>query len=685
MNKTYKLSALWMLCLIILGSLSFTACDNGDEEDTNQYVGGIQLNVFGPSPVARGGELRFLGSGMNKVTGVVIPGCDEITDIQVISDNEIRVTVPQIAEPGLVVLHIPNGEIVTKTKLTYTEPVGLDAITPKSIKAGQELTLTGEYLNLVKEVIFADNVVVKSAAFTKHERKEIKLIVPNEAQTGKIIISDGAEIPNWIYSAESLTVVLPSVSKTLDLTSKKPGDVITIEGEDLDLVKQILMPNEKPVDFTIVKMDIAATKSTAGAKYKLNFVLPEDASDGAVVMVAHSGIKVAIANIGMAVPTSLVATPAADIKGGDVISIKGVNMELVTSVTFPGVTDKVTPNSKTATEIKVTMPDAAISGNLVLHTASGYSASVAISTLKPEVMAYNPSPVAAGNDVVLQGKHLDLVSAVTFGGDKKVSVSPTTSTELKVTVPVDAESGEVILTMKNGETVKCATLEVSKPVFCYIPVLPDASQEIHAGKILAISVQNGDKLTNVQVNGATTQYIFQGGTLNVLIPSNAGGETALKLISSNGEVTYTIKVIASGVTETVLFTGPLLITWSDGGRVILPATAFSGLTAGAILKIYFTQNDNWGQIQINNGNWSTISFAELGNGGYITTNTYNDKTITSQELVLTTDVLSIINSNASNGNAIIMQGSDFVIDKVSVITKGGVSAKARLYKIKNLK
>jgi hypothetical protein len=51
-------------------------------------------------------------------------------------------------------------------------------------------------------------------------------------------------------------------------------------------------------------------------------------------MVAHSGIKVAIANIGMAVPTSLVATPAADIKGGDVISIKGVNMELVTSVTF---------------------------------------------------------------------------------------------------------------------------------------------------------------------------------------------------------------------------------------------------------------------------------------------------------------------------------------------------------------
>ena len=52
MNKTYKLSALWMMCLILLGCLSFSACDDGDEEDTNQYKGGISLNVFGPSPVA---------------------------------------------------------------------------------------------------------------------------------------------------------------------------------------------------------------------------------------------------------------------------------------------------------------------------------------------------------------------------------------------------------------------------------------------------------------------------------------------------------------------------------------------------------------------------------------------------------------------------------------------------------
>lgn len=46
MNKKYKFSALWMMCLMLFSYMSFTACDNGDDEDTNQYKGGINLNVL---------------------------------------------------------------------------------------------------------------------------------------------------------------------------------------------------------------------------------------------------------------------------------------------------------------------------------------------------------------------------------------------------------------------------------------------------------------------------------------------------------------------------------------------------------------------------------------------------------------------------------------------------------------
>ena len=211
---------------MLFSCLTFTACDNGDDEDTNQYKGGISLNVFGPSPVSRGGVLRFLGSGMDKVTAVVIPGCDDITDIEVVSDTEIRVTVPQTAQPGLVVLKTPKGDITTKTELTFTEPIALEAFAPAEVKPGSELTITGEYLNLIKEVIFADEVTVPADEFVSQSRQEIKVIVPDSAQTGKFILSDGAEIPNWIYSEGELEVTLPSVEAPLDLVDKKPGDVI---------------------------------------------------------------------------------------------------------------------------------------------------------------------------------------------------------------------------------------------------------------------------------------------------------------------------------------------------------------------------------------------------------------------------------------------------------------------------
>ena len=37
------------MCLLVVSGFMFTACDN-DDLDTNQFTGGIKLNVFGPCP-----------------------------------------------------------------------------------------------------------------------------------------------------------------------------------------------------------------------------------------------------------------------------------------------------------------------------------------------------------------------------------------------------------------------------------------------------------------------------------------------------------------------------------------------------------------------------------------------------------------------------------------------------------
>lgn len=660
MNKTYKFPALWMMCLMLFSCLTFTACDNGDDEDTNQYKGGISLNVFGPSPVSRGGVLRFLGSGMDKVTAVVIPGCDDITDIEVVSDTEIRVTVPQTAQPGLVVLKTPKGDITTKTELTFTEPIALEAFAPAEVKPGSELTITGEYLNLIKEVIFADEVTVPADEFVSQSRQEIKVIVPDSAQTGKFILSDGAEIPNWIYSEGELEVTLPSVETPLDLVDKKPGDVIRVSGKNFDLVKKVQMPNGDEVEFTM-------TASSEGDE--LTFTLPDNVSDGEVTVLPASDVKVVVATVVVATPSNVVAVPAVNLRGGDMITLKGTNMDLVTDVTFPGVEEAVGLESQNSTEIKVLMPAAAISGDLQLNTNSGKATAVSIATAKPENISYSAATVPAGEALTVKGVNMDVVSAVVFSGNVEVTVSDATATAISLTVPTTAETGALLLKMANGESVEAPSLTIEKPVCAYLPALPD---KLVRGRIVELEIVNADKLTNVLLNEAAVQYINDAakGVLMLNVPAELNGTYSLKLISSNGEIAYDVLVVAN---EETVWAGPLDISWGDGGRVLVPAVSFAKVTAGTVMKVYFDQKDQtWAQAQFNYGDWSGIAFS-LFDTTMVPTDIYGwsfESRV--MELTLTQEILD--NIQAKQGDCedqtnvgIIIQGSDLTFTKITIV------------------
>ena len=118
-----KIKQLFILSVVALAGLSLAACGE-DDLDTNQYLQGVHLNVYGPQPVMRGGMLRFLGSNLDQVASVTIPGVPAITNIEVIKSgipSEIRVQVPKDGpEVGPVVLTTKTNEIIkTKTELTY--------------------------------------------------------------------------------------------------------------------------------------------------------------------------------------------------------------------------------------------------------------------------------------------------------------------------------------------------------------------------------------------------------------------------------------------------------------------------------------------------------------------------------------------------------------------------------------
>ena len=66
-----KINNIFTLLVMALMGLSLAACSN-DDLDTNQYQGGVSLNAFGPSPVMRGGQLRFIGSNLAKYAFLVL-------------------------------------------------------------------------------------------------------------------------------------------------------------------------------------------------------------------------------------------------------------------------------------------------------------------------------------------------------------------------------------------------------------------------------------------------------------------------------------------------------------------------------------------------------------------------------------------------------------------------------------
>lgn len=470
MNKIYKFSAWWMACLVLLSSLTFTACDTNDL-DTNQYKGGISLNVFGPSPVLRGGELRFLGCGLDQVASVLIPGCDAITDIQLISAEEIRVIVPQTALPGYVTLMLRNGEsIVTKTQLTYSEPVSIESFSPESVRPGDVLTIKGEYLNLMHQVIFAENVIVSdeviaeeeateaTSKFLKHTRNEIQVRVPEEAQSGKIILSDGAEIPNRLYSEVELQVVLPSVAEVADYNNIKPGAIMTVTGENFDLVKEVRMENGETMLFTY-----------SAEQKALTFTIPRGAVNGPIYVVPASGVLVQVAEIKMATPEDVKAQET-EITAGKELTLTGKNMDMIAAVLFPGVEKAVEPTSLSETEVKVVVPGEAQSGMIQLVLTSGETiSSLELTVTAPKYCHIADENILKTNDYFV-GEDM-VVDVVNIGELAEVQVAGTkvnyTSSGSQLTIPVPETAGHdssVELISKDG-TCKKYTVSFTKVIW----------------------------------------------------------------------------------------------------------------------------------------------------------------------------------------------------------------------------
>lgn len=627
--------------------------------DTDQYTKSeVALNVYGPQPVMRGGQLRFLGSNLQKVTEVIIPGVSPITDIEVVTEgvpSEIRITVPKDGpEPGLVTLKTSDGkEIITKTELTYSEPIVLESFSPETVKAGDEITIKGDYFNHIHEVVFPDEVLVSEKDFISHTRYEIKVRVPVEARTGRLGLGDIDEInnedenliPNVMFFNEVLTVAQPEVTG-ISAPRYKAGETVTITGKNFGYVASVVLPGVTIADFKV-----------SSANNTLTFVLPAEAGDGEVVLVAKSGVETVAGTIKTVVPTEVASAPQ-PVKAGAVMTISGKDLDLVTVVELPNAGEVEFENGDVIT---FTMPDTAREGETVLHMANGKTVNAAFTLVKPAGFTYSANPAAAGSDITITGTDLDLVKSVTFGGDLTVEVEAE-ETSITVAVPTTATAGVLKFNLANGTSVEGEELGVDKPTACYITELPAEGTEIFGGTVLIVPVENEDKLESVEVNGESVKFLLNAKTLYISLPDMAGDGTTIRLVSSNGAVEYTIDCIPNNIQNKVIWNnGFTCAGWNGNQDLAWGGFDWSSIDLSAgevslVLDITPTNPVAWSFISFRTGtSWGEF---EPAIGFEITAGT------TSIEIPFTQSMLDQLLAN----NGLVLTGDNYTLNKITVKT-----------------
>ncbi len=509
------------LCVVSTGLL-FNSCEGKEEVDTK-----AALYSFGPMPIARGAELKFIGVNLDKVTAVVLPNNITVTSFTKKTPTLLTLTVPQEAMPGYVVLKTPDGDITTKTEIGFSEPISIASFTPTTVKAGDELTISGDYLNLVGEVILTDRITVVEDDFTSHSRTEIKLIVPAEAQTGKIAVSNAEEEPIIVFSASDLTVTLPAFTSVTP-NPVKAGAALTIAGTNLDLVETVTLGGNKV---------IAAADFTAHTATQIVLNVPDDTKDGKVIMIPASGVEVATADDLLMVIPTLSVTPVT-LKNGQDITVTGTNLDLVDHVIFGGDKQGTIRDGGTATQILVTVPDDAVTGVVSFFTlADKQIDGPNLTMIDPVFTSFSPTSAKANTDIVISGTDLDLVTDVVFTGDMKGTIGARTGTSLTVTVPVGAKTGLITIVAKNKTEVQSA---IDFTILANLPTFGSYTEtRAEPGKILTINGTNMLLVKELIFPGEVYATAYGSKTdtkIEVYVPEDVSvGTGTIRLVTYEGE------------------------------------------------------------------------------------------------------------------------------------------------------
>lgn len=407
-----------------------------------------------------GDVVTIKGDYLNLMHGVIFAGSDTIKEAEFVGHDRytIQVKIPAEARTGVITLTdtIKDGtSLETKEELTINTPEATP-IKDRNIKAGEILSIKGTSLDQIVSVKF-EGATVNAADFKSQSVAEITVAVPAKATDGTfyVVTKSGIEVPvgNIITVVPTQLVATPNPVKN--------GAELTITGKDMDLITGIAFPNAAASQLNKVE----TTKVTA--------TVPEDAQEGDITLSLANGKTVTVAYT-LVKPTVASCTPAA-ITAGDKTIIKGTNLDLVASITFPGDVEQTVEKfaAQNANAIAVTVPAACAGTGFKLNLKNGTTIEVkdALSikaATDPAIASITPGEATAGSTITITGKNFQNIQNLYIGSYKVNRYTSRTNTEIVCQVPANAEVGTYKIVMEDPDGNK-----IEGPEFKVVPAEKD--------------------------------------------------------------------------------------------------------------------------------------------------------------------------------------------------------------------
>ena len=425
-----------------------------DIEITKFYVGNEGTLVGNVGDV-----VTIKGDYLNLMHGVIFAGSDTIKEAEFVGHDRytIQVKIPAEARTGVITLTDTSKDgasLETKEELTINTPEATP-IKDRNIKAGEILSIKGTSFDQIVSVKF-EGATVNAADFKSQSVAEITVAVPAKATDGTfyVVTKSGIEVPvgNIITVVPTQLVATPNPVKN--------GAELTITGKDMNLITGIAFP--KAAESKLNKVETTKVTST----------VPEDAQEGDITLSLDNGKTVTVA-YKLVKPTVTACAPAA-ITAGEKTIIKGTDLDLVKSITFPGDVDMTVDDFKgTANAIAVTVPAACAGSGFKLNLKNGTTVNIdgqlsIKAATDPAIASVTPGEAIAGSTITITGKNFQNIQNLYIGSYKVNRYTSRTNTEIVCQVPATAEVGTYKIVMEDPDGNK-----IEGPEFKVVPAEKD--------------------------------------------------------------------------------------------------------------------------------------------------------------------------------------------------------------------